>query len=225
MQLTFDVAQQEAIDFTSFYPGENAELITALKQQSNGQIIYCWGKRGVGLSHLLQAACHEASLYHRTALYLPLKEMIVYGPNILQGLESLDLICIDDVDTIAGDKHWEEELFHCFNRLRDANKNIVCASHYSLNECPIGLADLRSRLSWGATYQVKPLNDDDLVKALQVYAVTQGFELSDEVSHYLLHHYPREIVGLKSILQKLAQASLTYKHKITVPFVKKVLDC
>jgi DnaA-homolog protein len=226
MQLTLDVGRKEAMSFDTYCAGDNAELIAVLKQITlthEPQMLYCWGGVQVGLSHLLQATCQQATHYHCSSFYLPLNEMKSFGPVILQGLESVDVVCIDNVECIGGDRLWEEALFHCYNQMRDANKSLVIASHCSLAQCPIELADLKSRLSWGSTYHVKALDDNALGNALKAYARDQGFALSDEVVKYLLNRYPRHITPLKHIIQKLATASLVQQHKITVPFIKQVL--
>ncbi len=59
------------------------------------------------------------------AFYLALKRLPKDAIASLQGLEQLDLVCVDDIHVIAGDRAWEEALFHCFNRIREANGRLL----------------------------------------------------------------------------------------------------
>lgn len=81
-------------------------LLLALQQQTtpDGEaIIFLYGPDGCGKSHLLQAACHLAG---GGALYLPLAELAEYSPHdVLQSVETLDLVCLDDVDAEIGRAH------------------------------------------------------------------------------------------------------------------------
>src|SRR3990167_5564899 len=103
-QLTLGLSLKDEATFENFYAGRNQEIISALKNTVYGRgekIIYLCSSRGQGGSHLLQACCHEAHLYQQRSVYLPLTQLISMSPEILQGLESLSLVCIDDVHIIA----------------------------------------------------------------------------------------------------------------------------
>ena len=226
MQLVLDIKLRHDATFENFLVGNNSELISALQFASKVQgenNYYCWATKGCGLSHLLQATCHAASQNNFQSMYIPLAEFKVFGPDILEGIESLDLICIDDLQLIAGDKQWEEALFHAFNRLRDAGKYLILGSRLAPGEMPIQLKDLHSRLHSGVCFQIKELNDQDKILLLQQDAKRRGFELSQDIAKYLINHYPRDMATQLDILQKLDLASLVKKHRVTLPFVKSTL--
>ena len=76
---------------------------------------------------------------------------------------------------------------------------------------------------WGPVYKLNTLTGDDLNLALQLQAKARGLELSDDVRHYLFTRYQRDVSVLVAMLEKINQASLREKRKITVPFLKKAL--
>ena len=65
-----------------------------------------------GKTHLLNGACLAARDGGRTAFYLALRRLDANDTASLQGLETTDLVCIDDLDAVAGSAPWEEALFH-----------------------------------------------------------------------------------------------------------------
>src|SRR5438046_2027814 len=105
LQLTLGLSLKDEATFENFFSGENAEIIAGIKKTAAGQgerVVYLCGARGQGRSHLLQAACHDAHQQHLSSVYLPLAEAGVLSPDMLHGLESLALVCMDDVHAIAG---------------------------------------------------------------------------------------------------------------------------
>lgn len=226
-QLPLGLSLKDDASFTNFYAGANAEIVVAVKQAAAGQgekIVYLCGARGQGLSHLLQASCHEAALYHRTAVYLPLRELLTESPLMLQGLESLDLICIDDLQCLSGVRPWEEAVFHLFNRAYDAGCTLIMAGNDLPKALALNLPDLISRLSFGVTYQLRPLSDDEKIMVLIQRANKRGITLSEEVGRYILLHTPRHMTTLLAALDALDKASLALQRRLTIPFVKEVLE-
>ncbi len=185
--------------------------------------LYLWGPAGCGCSHLLQAACHALDEQGALAIYLPLDELIDFGPAVLDGMETMELVCIDHLQAIAGDDDWERALFHLFNRIRDSGNKLLIAADQPPIQLPIQLADLSSRLRWGLVFQLQTLDDAGKAAALRLRAKGRGIELSEEVSQYIIHRSPRAMGSLFSILERLDRASLTAKRKVTIPFVKETL--
>ncbi len=82
--------------------------------------------------------------------YVPLDKRAYFVPDVLEGMEHLSLVCIDNVQCIAGDEEWELALFNLYNRVLET------WSHLSINhriDLPVKLIlqlpDLASRLDWG----------------------------------------------------------------------------
>jgi DnaA family protein len=83
---------------------------------------------------------------------------------------------------------------------------------------------LSSRLLWGPIFQLKRLSDNDKIKALQTHAARRGMVLRDEAARYLLNHFPRNLKQLIGILDRLDRVSLAAQRRITIPFIKLVLQ-
>lgn len=224
-QLPLGISLRDDATLGNFVAGENRQLLAELARLSaeRGEAsLYLWGPRGCGKSHLLQAACHAACEHGRASVYLPLGEAGI-APEVLEGLERLELVCIDDLDRVAGDGAWEEALFHLYNRLRARGGIWLAAADRSPGVLPIALADLASRLAWGASYRVKGLSDEDRVELLVERAASRGLDVSAETAIYLVRRAPRETGVLLTLLERLDEASMSAKRRITIPFVKEVL--
>ena len=225
-QLTLGIRLRDSARFDSFLPGPNAEPLAALRALAEGQgesPLYCWGPAGSGRSHLLQAACQHAGARGRGAAYLPLAEHAALDPAMLEGLEAMPLVCLDDVQAVAGEAHWEEGLFHLFNRIRERGGALAVAADRAPAALPLALPDLRSRLEWGLVYALAPLDDAQRLAALQLRARRRGFELPDDTGRYLMRRVPRDMPALFELLDRLDEASLAAQRRLTVPFVKGVL--
>lgn len=225
-QLSLNFHLCDEATFANFFPGDNQELISALQAFSDreGQpFLYVWGRKGVGKSHLLQAICHRASEKNLPSLYLPLSKPD-YSPEMLIGIEAIPLVCLDDVESISGNRDWEEAIFHLFNRIQAQQGSLIVSSELSPAQLTINLSDLKSRLSSGVSYQIHALEDQDKQRALQSRAKQRGLELTDPVSQFLLTHCPRDTVRLFEVLNVLDKASLQEQRRLTIPFIKQVLE-
>ncbi len=231
LQLILNVRLRSSATFSTFYKGPNAEVVNTLKSlaQDAGNVgseiqMYVWGNRATGKSHLLQALCHEFAGKDRSSVYLPLKTLVSHGPAMLNDLHGLALICVDDVDTVIGQSEWELGLFRLVNASRDADCVLVFSSQQNPNYLETRLADLPSRLMWGPVYKLRPLDDEGKLNVLQAHAKQRGIKLSYNVSRYLLNNYPRDLTSLVEVLDRLDISSLTAKRRITIPFIKRVLE-
>ena len=229
-QLSLGVSLNDDATFENFYAPDlarNALVVDGLKRQVLGEgdsFVYLWGAPGAGLTHLLQASCHYAQTLGRSVQYLPLRDMVGYAPGeIFAGLEALDLVCLDCLASIAGRADWELAIFNLYNNLREAGGKLLVAAEHGPQELAVDLPDLRSRLQWGVTYQVRNLSDDDKQQALQLRARARGLDLNDEVAQFIIQRLSRDTNELFWQLQRLDHASLAEQRKLTIPFVKKVL--
>lgn len=213
--------------FASFYPGDNAQLLTALKNAAVGQgeeVIYLWGQAGGGRSHLLHATCAEVNACGHAAASLPLERHRQMSPRLLDGMELLPLVCLDNLDAIAGVEEWERAVFNFFNRRREkcVGSLVVSASTASRN-LGLLLPDLASRLDWGVAYQLKPLDDEGKLGALQLRAELRGFKLPTDVGRLLLSRLSRDMSTLLAALDLLDNASFQAKRKLSLPFTREIL--
>lgn len=224
-QLPLGFGLRDDATFNNYIPEGNVQVfnsIIATVQAKGEDFIYIWGAEGSGRSHLLQASCHAAPEFGQTAFYLPLAQGNL-GSDLFNGLENIALICIDDIDQIAGSKLLEEQLFHLFNRVRAKGNRLIIAADVPPTQLKIELADLKSRLSWGTVYQLEPLDDEQKLKLLCMRAFARGLELDDSVAKFLLRRCSRKMTQLFSLLDQLDQASLSKQRRLTIPFVKDVL--
>lgn len=226
VQLPLGISLREEARFENFILGENGLLCAALKASASGEgdsMVYVWGQSGSGRSHLLQSACHLAGAVNHQAIYLPMDELIHLDPCLFEGMEHMDLVCIDDLQQVAGKPEWEEAIFHLYNRLRAADVRLIVAASDIPARLALELPDLTSRLQWGLVFQVQPIQEDAKIDALKARANSRGFELSDEVLRYIMHHGKRDLTDLLTLLDQLDHASLSAHRRITVPFVKQVM--
>lgn len=229
-QLTLNINLREGLRFNSYYTEKespNAQVVSILQSfvaSKESQQNILWGAQHSGKTHLLQACCTQATDVNFSASYIPLKIFKTQGVNSLSGLSQSQLVVLDDVDCVIGNKEWEIALFNLINSTRENKQRLLLSSTQNPRKLNCILPDLASRLIWGGSYQLHVLSDKDKPKALQARAEQRGFELSDRVIDYLYHRYPRDIESLMTILNQLDKESLKQKTMITVPFVKQVLE-
>lgn len=229
VQLPLGIRLRDDATFANYYAGANAAAQGYIERACHAQdtwvdsFIWLWGRAGSGRSHLLQAACLRAEEQGMRALYLPLQECLAYGPEVLDGVESCDLLALDDVQWVVGRPDWEHALFHAFNRLRDAGKRLLISADCSPRELAVDLPDLHSRFNLALVFHLQELDDEEKLRALQLRASRRGLYLSDEVGRFLLGRLTRSMDALFAALEQLDQASLQAQRKLTIPFVKDVL--
>jgi len=230
-QLALSVQLPDDETFESFRSKVNQGVISQLsqfveqKEQVSNQpkSFYLFGLSGVGKSHLLHASSAYAATLGKTSVCLSCAELQTLPVDVLDGLEQIDLICLDDIHLIANNKLWQQAIFDLYNRVIEHNHCLLISGEQSASQLGLSLPDLVSRLSWGLTEQVKPLDDDEKVLALQYRASQRGLMLSDEAAKFLLNRLSREMAHLLNSLDTLDKASIREQRKITIPFIKKEL--
>lgn len=226
-QLSLDVQLADYAVFESFYLGSNAVAVHALGLAAAGEgssVVWLWGAAGTGKSHLLQACVGDASQRQQKTAYLPLNAAHGLGSSMLDGMGQVDLLCIDDAEIIAGEADWEQQLFGVFEDLTQHGGRLVLAASGTVPACKFGLPDLASRLMSGETYRLNGLTDEERVAALQLRASWRGLDLPDETGRYLIARVDRSASALFELLDQLDQASLAAQKRLTVPFVRSVLE-
>jgi DnaA family protein len=212
-QLLLDFARAPAPTFENYFPGANTELVHVLQRAAAGdspdRVVYVWGESGAGKTHLLKAfarACGEGR-----ARYLPAVEWTSRGQT--------EALALDGAEHLSDAQ--QVELFNAFNE-RAFALLVVSAS-----AAPRDVAlrrDLSTRLATGLTYRVLTLTDAEKRAALAAHARSRGFDLSDEVSAYLLTHARRDMGSLVAALDALDRYSLETGRAVTVPLLKAALE-
>lgn len=224
-QIPLPLEPLRADRFDDFSPGPNAAALAAVRQllDEPGGVVYLSGPRGSGKSHLLNALCHEARERGMTAFYVPLDRMPAGAAAGLQDLQAVDLVCLDDLDRVAGDPAWERALFRCFNEVRGAGGRLLVGCRRPLSSLPLGLPDLASRLAWGVRLALQPPDDAGKLEILEQRARAMHIEVPEDVGRYLLRHGRRDLASLLAALERLREAAFAGKCRITVRLAREVL--
>jgi DnaA family protein len=223
-QLVLPIRLADHAVFASFLASGNEPLVATLADLADGgggAGCWIWGAPATGKTHLLQAVCERAG---DRSVYLPLAMLRDAGPGILDGFASRTLICLDDIDAVAGDSDWESALFALGNQVFDAGGQLLVAAQSTPRESAIALPDLASRMSRLAVFQVQPLNEEQRVEALQLRAEHRGLELPGDTARYLLKRSRRDMASLYELLDRLDLEALRAQRRLTVPFVRDVLQ-
>jgi len=225
-QLTLGVQLKERATFASFLTARNQELVAHLRHLASltpGGATWIAGPHTAGKSHLLQAVCAAVPAGKRAA-YLPLETLLPFGPGTLDGAELLDVACYDDVQTIAGLPQWEQRLFSLWQQALERNTTLLFAARENPAHVDFELPDLKSRLASSAVFAVRELNDAEQIEALNLRAHLRGFELPADTARYLQRRYPRDMRTLCEILDTLDDAAFAAQRRLTVPFIRDVID-
>jgi len=226
-QLPLPVRLRASSVFASFFAGPNQAAVQTLSAATVGErppVIWLYGTYGAGKTHLLQALCARAGECGQAAAYLPLREWATQDADVLSGCESLAFLCLDDFGAIAGNASWERAVFRLYTELEETGGRMIVAADAPPAALAIRLRDLASRLAAGAVLRLQPLKDDEQVVALRLRATQLGLELPDDVAQFLLRRLPRDMTSLCAALEKLDEASLATQRRLTVPFVRGLLD-
>jgi len=211
--------------FEHFHAGANAAALAAVQAFATDvgmPWVYLHGAAGSGRSHLLMAACQAASALGRRVQYLP---MATLGDRAaaLRGVVGSELLALDDLGAIAGDREAEHALFDLYNRARAEGSALLFAADATPAQLGLVLPDLRSRLGACTQFALKPLDDVERRAVLKAQAASRGIELDDSVLDWLFARYARDLGALLDLLDKLDQASLAAQRRITIPFLRSFL--
>lgn len=211
--------------FEYFHAGANAAALVAVQAlalEPGAPWIYLHGAGGSGRSHLLMAACQAASAAGRRVQYLPLATLSDHAAA-LRGVAGSELLALDDLGAIAGQREAEHALFDLYNRARAEGSALLFAARATPIQLGIELPDLRSRLGACTQFALKPLDDDERRAVLKAQAASRGIELDDSVLDWLFARYARDLGALLDLLDKLDAASLAAQRRVTIPFLRGLL--
>jgi len=222
-QLPLDITLRDEATLDRFVAGHNQELFDLLQRLTPSQaqkMILITGVAGSGKTHLLQAVCRQT----RHAIYLPLAMISQLSVDIFEGLADRPLVCLDDLQMLSGNPEMQLALFTLINDLRESGQSFVFSADRKIDQAIFGLKDLVSRLNACAHYHLELPGDDQKMAFLKGDAHRRGLQIGNDVISWILTHTPRDMTNLRSLMNRLDQESLRSQRRITIPFIKQVLQ-
>ena len=222
-QIPLDVSLSEYMTFETFYLGPNKSVVDSLRDEKN-QLIWLAGLEGFGKTHLLHAFLNSHEHENKKVLYLPMSESQDFTPDILDNLAQYDLVAIDDIENIIGDMTWEEQLLKFYEDLYSTSNKILITANDTPKGLDFLLPDLSSRFNLALIERLRPMNEDEMIKAILIHSKARGFDLPEDSAKYLINRAPRDVSVLIDMIKLLDYESLSMQRKLTIPFIKTVLD-
>jgi DnaA family protein len=209
--------------FFDFAGRGNDELIACLSARPVGfRATWLHGAAGVGKSHLLRAAVHAQQGFGVRCLVIDAGD-----ETSLDRLDRIgDTLClaVDDVSRLAGRRHHELALFEAWQVLLMRQGQLVIADERSPLAVEFVLGDLASRLRSCQVFEVHALDEAGVRQLLQRRLRERGLVVGRPVIDYWLTRRNRAVGALLDDLERLDAAAWRQQHRLTVPFLKSVLE-
>lgn len=212
--------------FDCFVRGTNTVALEGARNAADSggaPWMFLSGPHGSGKTHLLVAACHQATEAGRRAQYLPLARFGGHAADAMRACSGCRLVAIDDVQAIAGQDAAEQAFFGLYNRARAEGGNMLFASRETPVQLGLNLPDLRSRLAAVTLAVVTPLQEGERRNLLRTRAAARGIELDDGVLDWLFRRQARDLATLQALLEDIDSASLAAHRRVTIPFLRELL--
>jgi chromosomal replication initiator protein len=210
----------ERYTFDNFIVGAGNELAYAACQAivaSPGQKynpLFLYGGVGIGKTHLIQAVGNAVLKKNPDAriVYASTEQFVQEFVDALRFKKNTDfagfyrgadVLIVDDVQFLAGKEKIQEEFFHTFNALHQANKQIIISSDKPPREIPTLEERLRSRFVWGMSIDMQNPDFETRCAIIQTKAEMHGLELTSDVTEYLANYVQTNIRELEGALNQL----------------------
>jgi DnaA-homolog protein len=218
-QIPLAIAPHATFSFDGFVapPGSaNAAALAHLRGPLRAPV-YVWGPASSGKSHLLRALAHSVQAQGGRVAW--------FGANTPTPWPfdaAWQLIVLDDCERFNALQQQA-----AFTLLIEAASppGVQVAAAGALPPVDLPLRDdLRTRLGWGHVFALEPLNEEQMRAALRREADRRGIFLSDEVMHYLLTRFSRDLKHLMDLLDRLDEFALAERRAVTVPLLKRMFE-
>ncbi len=196
--------------------------------------LFLYGGVGLGKTHLMQAVGHLIKQRQRE-MRLAYVSSEAFTNDVINSLRydrmvsfrdkyrSVDVLLMDDIQFIAGKERTQEEFFHTFNTLYEAQKQVVISSDQPPKDIP-GLEErLRSRFAWGLTADLQPPDTETKRAILAKKSEEQGVKLPEAVGEFIASRIKTSIRDLEGALTRLIAYSSLTGAEISLPMAQQVL--
>ena len=197
--------------------------------------LFIYGGVGLGKTHLLHAIGNSVlSIRPQTKVLYISSEM--FTNELIQSLRQgtmdafknkyrqIEVLLIDDIQFMAGKERTQEEFFHTFNALYQAEHQIVLTSDKLPSEIPGIEERLRARFAWGLTADLQLPDFETRVAILNRKASVEGFHLPEDVAHFISENISSNVRELEGALTRLHAMSSIQKQPIAIEMAKSALQ-
>jgi chromosomal replication initiator protein len=230
----------ERYKFDRFVIGGNNQLAAAACQRVASSPataynpLFIWGGTGLGKTHLMHAIGHSIRerFPDKEIAYVPSEQFTNEMIAAIQGgrtahfrerYRRIDVLLVDDVHFIGNKEGTQEEFFHTFNSLYDAQRQIVITSDRPPPEIP-GLQErLVSRFEWGLVTDIQPPDLETRAAILRKKAAEDGLQIDDDVIEYVARNRRTSVRQLEGALIKLLAFSSLTRRDITLDMARDAL--
>ena len=220
MRQAFQPSINERYTFESFVVGSGNELAYAACQAvaanpgTKYNPLFLYGGSGIGKTHLIQAVGNEIVAKQPSAkvVYINTEQFVQGFVDALrfknssafaEHYRSADVLIVDDVQFLAGKEKIQEEFFHTFNALHQANKQLIISSDKPPKEIPTLSERLQSRFVWGMSIDMQNPDFETRCAILQIKSELQHIQLPSDVVDYLATNVSTNIRELEGALNQL----------------------
>ncbi len=215
-QIPLDLGPLADPSFARFEAAGNEGLLTHLQALTPGAApTLVWGPSGAGKTHLLRALAQDWQA--RGAVVVAVGAQT---PSPWQVPDGAQLLLIDDVHRL--DAAQQHAAFTAFIEAVGQGAAVVASSRLPAVDLPLR-DDLRTRLAWGPSYALQPLDDEALRRLLRQEAHARGLRLPPELIDFVLLRFERHPGSLMRLLQHLDTYAMRLKRAPTVPLLKQML--